>query len=124
MVPEFPGFQSRALAGVGRMYELHGDVRCIAYWIADPETLRSAGVTEGFILYAFLDRRTLSTWNCALKPDQLHAALEHARLAFDADAHRPVPLAPGGEPAMITPQLNRIIERELRPRLIEFELDR
>lgn len=109
--PEFPAFNSHETAkGNGRIYEVHGRVRCVAYFIDDANTLRAAGATDGFLAYTFLEYgtkglRKVGVWNWAPHPDDLLEALETVRAGLDPDA-------PQSKHATI----EQLIDERVRPR--------
>ena len=89
-LPEFADFPSRPTScGRGRLYDVCGTVRLVAYRIDDRESLAAAGAREGFFVYACLDRRRVGHWSWGRTAAQLEVAMRTYRLAFNRINPRP-----------------------------------
>lgn len=116
----FTAFDSREIPG-GRLYAVHAHTRCIAYGIADAETLHRLGAVDGLVVFAFVELdargrpRRIGTWRAAYHQDDLLEALETARAGLDPSAPRPLHRS-----------LQQLIEERLQPReemRLDFDVD-
>ncbi|MGH7577927.1 MAG: hypothetical protein ACREM1_22755, partial [Longimicrobiales bacterium] len=123
-LPEPDEFPSQPTPADGRLYDVDGPYKLVAYVIEDSETFRHIGA-EALILYTFIQRRQrkVGYWNWTIDPEDLVRVMRAFRDAGVPDRPPEDHRGPGGERPTIQPVFRRTFERAVEAATPAIHLD-
>ena len=108
-LPPLPDYPSEPTASGGRIYEVSGKTKLIAYGMEDP----LPGAPDGFVVYAFFEGSRVGRWDWAADVQGLRKIMQAYRRTTSPDYDPPEHSAPGGERPVIRPATQDLLKRAM-----------